>query len=44
MEHTEKGKGKEEEKAVCKADWDNSEMINFFVILLLRRSMRGTDL
>jgi hypothetical protein len=39
-----KKKEKENEKIVCKADWDNPEMIRISVILLLRRSMQGIDL
>jgi hypothetical protein len=39
-----KEKGKENEKIICNASWDDPKMTYIFVNLLLRRSMWVIDL
>jgi hypothetical protein len=41
MEHTEKGKGKEKEKVVCKADWDNPKMTKIYCNIVVEEIDAG---
>jgi hypothetical protein len=41
MDNTEKGKGKEKEKIVCKIGWDNPEMTNFFYNIVVEEIDAG---
>jgi hypothetical protein len=41
MENTEKGKGKEKEKIVCKTDWDNPEMTKIFCNIVVEEINAG---
>jgi hypothetical protein len=41
MDNTEKGKGKEKEKIVCKIDWDNPEMTNILCNIVVEEIDAG---
>jgi hypothetical protein len=41
MDRTEKRKGKEKEKILCKADWDNPEMTKIFCNIIVEEIDAG---